>query len=121
MLTISRLYPFVNGENKNERNTPVGKENPKSSGGSESKEISTTQNPPKTSKKDGKKKEDNRKEKRKAKCIFCDSDNHMAWNCESDISVEEKKEKLRKNERCTACMKRFHREEDCKLQVEATL
>ncbi|GFW72419.1 reverse transcriptase domain-containing protein [Trichonephila clavipes] len=47
------------------------------------------------------------------KCIYCDSDKHGSELCD-DLSVDEKKEILRKQGRCFLCLEKNHRIRDCK-------
>ncbi|GFS86569.1 uncharacterized protein TNCV_903271 [Trichonephila clavipes] len=51
------------------------------------------------------------------KCIYCDSDKHGSELCD-DLSVDEKKEILRKQGRCFLCLEKNHRIRDCKFKKD---
>ncbi|GFS65861.1 uncharacterized protein TNCV_390871 [Trichonephila clavipes] len=51
------------------------------------------------------------------KCIYCDSDKHGSELCD-DLSVDEKKEILRKQGRCFLCLEKNHRIRDLKVIIE---
>ncbi|XP_042146263.1 uncharacterized protein LOC121835823 [Ixodes scapularis] len=48
------------------------------------------------------------------RCVFCGSNEHILENCTSPLTIQEKKEKLKAENRCFRCTKQFHRSRECR-------
>ncbi|XP_040074731.1 uncharacterized protein LOC120846891 [Ixodes scapularis] len=48
------------------------------------------------------------------RCVFCGSNEHILEKCTSPLTIQEKKEKLKAENRCFRCTKQFHRFRDCR-------
>lgn len=47
-------------------------------------------------------------------CVFCRSSNHDAGSCDSRMSVSEKRELLKRDNRCFRCTRKGHRSKECR-------
>ncbi|XP_055910735.1 uncharacterized protein LOC129945101 [Eupeodes corollae] len=50
----------------------------------------------------------------KDKCLFCSSDRHTTKECDSEISIDKKRDILRKGNRCFRCAKPGHSSKKCR-------
>ncbi|KAG0423145.1 hypothetical protein HPB47_001065 [Ixodes persulcatus] len=49
-----------------------------------------------------------------SRCVFCCSKEHNLENCTSPLTIKEKKDKLKVENRCFRCTKQFHRSRECR-------
>ncbi|KAG0424272.1 hypothetical protein HPB47_028503 [Ixodes persulcatus] len=48
------------------------------------------------------------------RCVFCGSNEHILEKCTSPLTIQEKKENLKAENRCFQCTKQFHRFRECR-------
>lgn len=47
-------------------------------------------------------------------CLFCESHDHITENCPAQLTLDEKKAKLKQQGCCFRCARRFHRAKECR-------